>query len=439
MDQRGVSDPSNFFDDISFHSERNIGLRKPKYMNAQHPQGMNGMVAPPGSTLSASSPFEAKSGFPMSQTSLSEESVQKLPFGGEQGIADVLKGSNGSFHHNPQSWSDVFRQSEPTSYRIIGNKVVATNALPRETSLFSSSLSDMFSHKLNILGNDVLSDQPTAASSLLEEEPYKSLEQMEADYIHNLLPDEDDLFSGVADGLEYNSHARTNDDSEYTDVFSSGGGMELEGDEHLSSLRRTSGLDGDHGFFGGSKGKLPFVEQPSRTLFVRNINSSVEDFELKTLFEQYGDIRTMYTACKHRGFVMISYFDLRAAQRAMQALQSKPLRSRKLDIHYSIPKVNAPEKDIGHGTLMLSGLDSSVSNDEFKRIFGFYGEIKDIYEYPEMKHLKFIEFYDVRAAEAALRALNRIEIAGKQIKLEPGHPRFATWWRYPLPFSYFYF
>jgi RNA recognition motif-containing protein len=56
-----------------------------------------------------------------------------------------------------------------------------------------------------------------------------------------------------------------------------------------------------------------------------------------------------------------------------------------------------------------------------------------------MKHLKFIEFYDVRAAEAALRALNRIEIAGKQIKLEPGHPRFATWWRYPLPFSYFYF
>jgi len=108
---------------------------------------------------------------------------------------------------------------------------------------------------------------------------------MEADYIHNLLPDEDDLFSGVADGLEYNSHARTNDDSEYTDVFSSSGGMELEGDEHLSSLRRTSGLDGDHGFFGVSKGKLPFVEQPSRTLFVRNINSSVEDFELKTLFE----------------------------------------------------------------------------------------------------------------------------------------------------------
>ncbi|KEH34141.1 MEI2-like protein, putative [Medicago truncatula] len=66
---------------------------------------------------------------------------------------------------------------------------------------------------------------------------------------------------------------------------------------------------------------------------------------------------------------------------------------------------------------MLSGLDSSVLNDKFKRVFGFYREIK------EMKYLKFIEFYDVRAAEAALRALNMIEIAGKHIKLELGHPR----------------
>lgn len=55
--------------------------------------------------------------------------------------------------------------------------------------------------------------------------------------------------------------------------------------------------------------------------------------------QQYGDIRTLYTACKHRGFVMISYYDIRAARNAMRTLQNKPLRRRKLDIHYSIPKV----------------------------------------------------------------------------------------------------
>ena len=41
-------------------------------------------------------------------------------------------------------------------------------------------------------------------------------------------------------------------------------------------------------------------------------------------------------------------------------------------------KGNASEKDIGHGTLMISGLDSSVLNEELKHIFGFYGEIKEV-------------------------------------------------------------
>ncbi|GLT83886.1 hypothetical protein SLE2022_021520 [Rubroshorea leprosula] len=40
---------------------------------------------------------------------------------------------------------------------------------------------------------------------------------------------------------------------------------------------------------------------------------------------------------------------------------------------------------------------------------------------PEQNH-KFIEFYNVRAAEAALCALNKCDIAGKQIKIEPSPP-----------------
>ncbi|KAL5174155.1 Protein MEI2-like 1 [Glycine soja] len=407
MDQRGVSASSHYFDDISFRSERNVGLRKPKSINDHYPQGNNGMVASPGNILNATPPLDvnAKAGLLLPQASLPGDNIH----------------STESSNYRTKSLSNACLQSAPTSYGLIGNKIV-TNAAPFESSLFSSSMSEIFSQKLRFFGNDVRSDHPITAGSPPKEEPYKSLEEMEADTIGNLLPDEDDLFSGVVDELGCSSHARTNDDFEDFDLFSSGGGMEMEGDEHLSSGKRMSALDGDFGFFGSSKGKLPLVEQPSRTLFVRNINSNVEDSELKALFEQYGDIRTIYTASKHRGFVMISYQDLRAAQNAMQALQNRPLGSRKLDIHYSIPKVNAPEKDIGHGTLMLSGLDSPVLNDELKQIFGFYGEIKEIYEYSEMNNHKFIEFYDVRAAEAALRALNKIDIAGKQIKLEPGHP-----------------
>jgi hypothetical protein len=45
-----------------------------------------------------------------------------------------------------------------------------------------------------------------------------------------------------------------------------------------------------------------------------------------------------------------------------------------------------------------------------------------IRETPHKRHHKFIEYYDVRAAEAALKSLNRCDIAGKRIKLEPSRP-----------------
>ncbi|TKY73713.1 MEI2 4 [Spatholobus suberectus] len=427
MEKRGVSASSHFLDDISYASEKNIGIRKPKSIHDHFLQGKSEMAASPGSILNTSSPLEtnAKTGLRMSQTNLSGEITEDLHFGGEAGSIEILKDSTESLNYHKRAWSNVHRQPASSSYGLIGSKIV-TNAASSESSLFSSSLSEMFSQKLRLLGNSMLSDQPITVGSLPEEEPYESLEEIEADTIGYLLPDEDDLFSGVTDELGCSTHTRTNDDFEDFDLFSSGGGMELEGDEHLISGKRTSCVDGDPDYFGVSKGKIPFGEQSSRTLFVRNINSNVEDSELKALFEQYGDIRTIYTACKHRGFVMISYYDLRAAQNAMKALQNRSLRSRKLDIHYSIPKGNAPEKDIGHGTLMISDLDSSVLNDELKQIFGFYGEIREINEYPQMNHVKFIEFYDVRAAEASLRALNGICFAGKHIKLEPGLPKIAT-------------
>lgn len=45
-----------------------------------------------------------------------------------------------------------------------------------------------------------------------------------------------------------------------------------------------------------------------------------------------------------------------------------------------------------------------------------------IRETPQKRHHKFIEYYDVRHAEAALRSLNGCDIAGKRIKLEPSRP-----------------
>jgi len=295
------------------------------------------------------------------------------------------------------------------------------NEAYNENGLFSSSLSEIFDRKLGLRSKDVLLRQPVEKvdPTHVDEEPFELTEEIEAQIIGNILPEDDDLLSGVLD-VGYTAHANNGDDVD-DDIFYTGGGMELETDENKKNTETNGGANDGLGLLNGTmNGEHPYGEHPSRTLFVRNINSNVEDSELRLLFEHYGEISNLYTACKHRGFVMISYYDIRSAWNAMRALQNKPLRRRKLDIHYSIPKDNPSEKDINQGMLVVFNVDPSVTNNDIHQIFSDYGEIKEIRDAPQKGHHKIIEFYDVRAAESAVRALNRSDLAGKKIKLETG-------------------
>ena len=51
-------------------------------------------------------------------------------------------------------------------------------------------------------------------------------------------------------------------------------------------------------------------------------------------WQAYGEIRSLYAACKQRGLVTVSYFDLRAACLAMHSLAGAPLGDSVLDVHY---------------------------------------------------------------------------------------------------------
>eukprot|EP00268_Persea_americana_P025556 TRINITY_DN2488_c0_g1_i4.p1 TRINITY_DN2488_c0_g1~~TRINITY_DN2488_c0_g1_i4.p1 ORF type:complete len:877 (+),score=174.21 TRINITY_DN2488_c0_g1_i4:272-2902(+) len=306
-----------------------------------------------------------------------------------------------------------------------------------DASLFSSSLPVLPHEKLKFTDPELAVESIDDASSRLNK-LYPDLEgESIEDTIGNLLPgDENELLAGIMDDFDLHGLPNHFEEMEEYDIFLSGGDLELDFDPQESLTMGMGKLSVTDGYAGGNgtgqfslsngvvpvAGEHPYGEHPSRTLFVRNINSNVEDSELRTLFEQFGDIRNLYTSCKHRGFVMISYYDIRSARTAMRALQNKPLRRRKLDIHFSIPKDNPSDKDINQGTLVVFNLDPSVSNDDLRQIFGAYGEVKEIRETPHKRHHKFIEFFDVRAAEAALRSLNRSDIAGKRIKLEPSRP-----------------
>lgn len=139
-----------------------------------------------------------------------------------------------------------------------------------------------------------------ANCNLEEDESFESLEEIEARIIGNLLPDDDELISGVTDGIEY--VPRHNFDDVEDDLFCSIGGMELEADDGLRSNKVLDPAVGVHNFRqevlnGTFSGKHPHVEHPtSRTLVVRNINGNIEDSELRVLFEVLISI-TLYFFC----------------------------------------------------------------------------------------------------------------------------------------------
>ncbi|XWS54085.1 hypothetical protein CRYUN_Cryun10bG0058600 [Craigia yunnanensis] len=436
MDLQSLSSPSFFSDDIRFSTERQVGFWKSDTVLDQ--SACKKPVT--SSTMEKIIPVESQRTRYLEHTEPFTKQHQKVNLC----IDSQTVGAQRVPNQSPKLLRPI-NQGPGTKLSFNGehgfqfgevNKVNTMNS-QYENSLFSSSFSELFSRKYNWLltlmlvavrssSNNALYGHSidTVASHYEEEEPFESLEELEAQTIGNLLPNEDDLFAVVTEGLDFIVQPNGAEEAEELDVFSSVGGMDL-GDYDPTFERKNSEFPEEShlGLCNGSiAGEHPCGERPSRTLFVRNINSNVEDSELKALFEQYGDIHTLYTACKHRGFVMISYYDIRAARNAMKALQNRPLRCRKLDIHFSIPKDNTSEKDENQGTLDVFNLDSTVSNDELRHIFGAYGEIKEIHETPQRSQHKFIEFYDVRAAEAALHALNRNDIAGKQIKFEPSCP-----------------
>lgn len=340
---------------------------------------------------------------------------------------------------------------------MIGIASAASHSLPRAVCHDLGAISNislqptssfMSGDDLNFMGAQVRRSSKNstydpsvcaAACKCEEDEPFESLEELEAQTIGNLLPDDDDLLSGIADGIEYVTQPH-GDDVEDLDLFTSVGGIDL-GDDGITFGQNkakiyggsSTGSAGVLGSNGIPFGEHPSGERPSRTLFVRNINSNIEDFELRRHFEKFGDIHTLYTACKSRGFVMVSYFDIRSARNAMKALHNKPLMQRKLDIHFSIPKDNLSEKDLNQGTLVVFNLDSSVSDNELHKIFGVYGDIKKIHDTPFRSDQKFIEFYDVRAAEAARHALDWSDFGRKQNKAEPSLPGGAQ--RFVQPIS----
>ncbi|KAG6502969.1 hypothetical protein ZIOFF_035258 [Zingiber officinale] len=162
-----------------------------------------------------------------------------------------------------------------------------------DSSFFSK---DSLSNRVQLSSNNATFYQSGHENNLDKDEPFETMEELEAQTIGSLLPDDDDLLSRVIGDIGFVGQINDRGDID-DDILYSGGGMELEVDNN-SDVNKTfvlvveaanEQLSGPNGLFSS--------EHPSKTLFIQNINRNVEDVELRALFEQY-DIRAAGNAMK---------------------------------------------------------------------------------------------------------------------------------------------
>lgn len=146
------------------------------------------------------------------------------------------------------------------------------------------------------IGKSIDDGFPSLTKFRLEDDVKDALDDTGPNTVGSFLPgDEDELLAGIMDDFDL-SGLPTQLEELDDDFFGSGGGLEIESESHdnlANGISTLSTSDGGsnisaYGFTNGAatvSGEHPYGEHPSRTLFVRNINSNVEDSELKSLFE----------------------------------------------------------------------------------------------------------------------------------------------------------
>ncbi|KAL4252486.1 hypothetical protein ABKN59_002711 [Abortiporus biennis] len=151
-------------------------------------------------------------------------------------------------------------------------------------------------------------------------------------------------------------------------------------------------------------------ERPCRTLFIRNIKYETNSEDVRRLFEEHGEIKTFFDLIANRGMVFVTYFDLRAAERARERLQGSEISGRPIDVHYSLPRddhARGTEKDKNQlqGTLLVSLRNSAsgqpIDDNEVRRKFQQFGDVKNVRPAGDRTDARYVEFFDSRAADEA--------------------------------------
>ncbi|WWD21604.1 hypothetical protein CI109_106090 [Kwoniella shandongensis] len=231
-------------------------------------------------------------------------------------------------------------------------------------------------------------------------------------------PPQFDAFPSDNNGYDYRPPTHTHE-SRDNDRYGGGGGGRR--DERGGARGGSSG--GGRGRSPDGRGKRRLYDRDNRsieervqnericrTLFVRNVSYDADPEQLRVQFATYGQIKTFYEMVHNRGMIFITYFDLRAAERARDGMHGHHVGKRSIDVHYSLPRADDQKGDCdrekNQGSIMVYVHPPRVIHDnEVGRLGEQCGEIKSVRPGREPAQ-KIVEFYDSRGAALFVDRMN---------------------------------
>ncbi|CEM27810.1 unnamed protein product [Vitrella brassicaformis CCMP3155] len=144
--------------------------------------------------------------------------------------------------------------------------------------------------------------------------------------------------------------------------------------------------------------------------------SDVSDEEIRKAAEEWGDIKN-FINISTKGMAFIEYFDLRAAEEARKGLKAKEFGGKSIDAQFSSGRPDGGREE-NQGTLFVRPATADRnfidinSVEQYRELFTAFGAVKKVTPNRKREAEKFVQYFDLRDAEKALKGLNGFNFNG---------------------------
>ena len=166
-----------------------------------------------------------------------------------------------------------------------------------------------------------------------------------------------------------------------------------------------------------------FNESPSRCIMISNVSPYATKEDLLFIFDSFGPQETYDLSKLNKGVASVVFYNMEDAQ-AMR-VATIYLRNQQLMKIFHYDPSNDVKTPVNNGTIVIFRIPSIIDENELYDIFSKFGKIRQIRNTPSKDSQKFIEFYDIRSAEKALKRYNGKPLNKKshsKVSIEFSHP-----------------